>query len=98
MIAPYSVVPPGRLIPADQAWGGNPCEFIKDLNVGERVANYSKSYIHSTVGDANKETFLGWANNYLDYESTHDDLHIEAGFHFTGVEKHWNEGHVKYYT
>ena len=26
-----SVVPPGRLIPAGQVWGGNPVAFVRDL-------------------------------------------------------------------
>ncbi len=45
MIAPGSVIPPGRLIPAKQLWGGNPVEYIKTLDVGEVWSNYSYSYI-----------------------------------------------------
>lgn len=30
-----SVVPPGRLIPAGQLWGGNPVEYIRDLTPKE---------------------------------------------------------------
>lgn len=41
-----SVVPPGRLIPTKQLWGGNPVSFIKDLNVAEVWANYTMSYVH----------------------------------------------------
>ena len=40
-LAPGSVVPPGRLVPAKQLWGGNPIEYIKDLDVGEMFHNYS---------------------------------------------------------
>ena len=50
-IAPGSVVPPGRLIPAKQLWGGNPVEYIKDLDVGEVWANYSYSYVNVNLGD-----------------------------------------------
>lgn len=35
MLAPGTVVPPGRLIPAKQLWAGNPCEYVKDLDLGE---------------------------------------------------------------
>ena len=49
-LAPGSVVPPGRLIPTKQLWGGNPVVFIKDLDIGEVWANYTKSYITSSLG------------------------------------------------
>jgi carbonic anhydrase/acetyltransferase-like protein (isoleucine patch superfamily) len=26
---PNSVVPPGRVVPANQVWGGNPIKFIR---------------------------------------------------------------------
>lgn len=64
-IAPGSVVPPGRLIPAKQLWGGNPVEYIKDLNIGELWANYSLSYQHSSIGDGMKNEFTTWPSNYL---------------------------------
>ena len=50
-IAPGSVVPPGRLIPAKQLWGGNPCVWMKDLDMAELWSNYSKSYMESTLAD-----------------------------------------------
>jgi len=31
MIAPNSVVPPGRLIPAGTLWAGNPVTFVREL-------------------------------------------------------------------
>jgi carbonic anhydrase/acetyltransferase-like protein (isoleucine patch superfamily) len=30
-ILPNSVVPPGRLVPAGQIWGGNPIAFVRNL-------------------------------------------------------------------
>ena len=29
IILPNSVVPPGRIVPAKQVWGGNPIKFIR---------------------------------------------------------------------
>lgn len=31
VIAPDSVVPAGRLVPANQLWAGNPIRFVKNL-------------------------------------------------------------------
>ena len=64
-IAPGSVVPPGRLIPTKQLWGGNPVVFIKDLDIGEVWANYTKSYITSSLGEACKNEFTTWNSAYL---------------------------------
>lgn len=65
MVLPNSVVPPGRLIPAKQLWGGNPVEYIKDLDVGEVWANYSQSYINVSLADSHKAEFTAWPSNYL---------------------------------
>ena len=64
-ITPGSVVPPGRLIPTKQLWGGNPVKFIKDLDVGEVWANYTKSYVNSSLGDTVKDEFTPWNTAYL---------------------------------
>ena len=53
-LLPGTVVPPGRLIPTKQLWGGNPCVFVKDLNIAETWSNYSKSYIHHFYSDVHK--------------------------------------------
>lgn len=45
MVAPGTVVPPGRLIPSNTLWAGNPCEYVKDLDLGELWANYSLSFV-----------------------------------------------------
>ena len=65
MIAPNSVVPPGRLIPSKQLWAGNPVEFVKDLDIGEVWANYSYSYVNVALGDYHRSEFTIWASNYL---------------------------------
>jgi len=60
-----SVVPPGRLIPTKQLWGGNPCVFIKDLNIAETWSNYTLSYINHFLSDVHKNEFTVWNNAYL---------------------------------
>ena len=66
-------MPPGRLIPTKQLWGGNPVKFIKDLDVGEIWANYSRSYVHCKLGDMHKIEFTLWNNAYLHRESMAED-------------------------
>ena len=66
MLAPGTVVPPGRLIPAKTLWAGNPCTFVKELNVAELWANYSLSYVHASIGDTTKHHFPLWPTHYLD--------------------------------
>lgn len=73
-IAPGSVVPPGRLIPTKQLWGGNPVVFIKDLDIGEVWANYTKSYITSSLGEACKNEFTTWNSAYLQRDSAATDV------------------------
>ena len=49
-ILPNSVVPPGRMIPAGQIWGGSPAvKYVRDLTPEELLSNYTKSY--SNGGD-----------------------------------------------
>ena len=72
-LTPGSVVPPGRLIPTKQLWGGNPVVFIKDLNIGEVWANYTKSYITSSTGDMIKNEFTMWNSAYLQREANDTD-------------------------
>lgn len=35
ILLPGTVVPPGRMIPSKQMWGGNPAHFIRDLTKDE---------------------------------------------------------------
>ena len=76
-LAAGSVVPPGRLIPTKQLWGGNPVVFIKDLNVGEVWANYTKSYITSSTGDMIKNEFTTWNSAYLQRDASSTDADPE---------------------
>lgn len=72
-LAAGSVVPPGRLIPAKQLWGGNPVSFMKDLDVGELWANYTKSYVEVSLADAHKNEFTLWNSAYLHRHSSSTD-------------------------
>ena len=72
-LAAGSVVPPGRLIPTKQLWGGNPVVFIKDLNIGEVWANYTKSYVVSSTGDMIKSEFTMWNSAYLQRDASATD-------------------------
>ena len=76
-MAPGSVVPPGRLIPAKQLWGGNPVEYIKDLDIGEVWANYSYSYVTVALGDFHRNEFTLWPTGYLQKPSTQEDLEVK---------------------
>ena len=55
-------------------WGGNPCVFIKDLDIGETWSNYTYSYMNHYLGEVHKGEFTVWNAAYLDRESTSDDL------------------------
>ena len=73
-LAPGTVVPPGRLVPAKQMWGGNPCSFIKDLNIAEVWANYTQSYVISSLGQTLKNEFTCWNSAYLLRDSAATDV------------------------
>lgn len=75
MLAAGTVVPPGRLIPENTLWAGNPCEYVKDLDIGELWANYAKSYVWTGIGEETKAEFSLWPNSYLDYEANQEDVY-----------------------
>ena len=98
MLAPGTVVPPGRLIPAKQLWAGNPAEYVKDLDVGETWANYTLSYIHVALGDMQRNEFMMWPSNYLQKATTQEDIDLkddEMDSMYT--TKNLYRGIVKYY-
>ena len=91
-------MPPGRLIPTKQLWGGNPCSFIKDLNVGETWSNYTLSYVNHYLSEVHKNEFTVWNSAYLEKESFKEDLEIDyehaddskvAGNPFRGTVKYY---------
>ena len=73
-IAPGSVVPPGRLIPTKQLWGGNPCSFMKDLDIAETWSNYTRSYVNAHMGDMHRGQYTSWRSAYLHKESSQSDV------------------------
>lgn len=95
MIAPGTVVPPGRLIPAGTLWAGNPCEYIKDLDVAERWTNFTLAFVHSHLADLTKHEFLLWGNSYLKKESTRDDVYPESSFKSVNGFDILNDGRAK---
>jgi len=97
-VAPGSVVPPGRLIPTKQLWGGNPVKFMKDLTLGEYWANYTKSYVNSSLADAHKNEFTLWNSAYLQRASTQEDAQPDENELISSyVTKNPYRGIVKYY-
>ena len=96
-LTPGSVVPPGRLIPTKQLWGGNPVKFIKDLDIGEVWANYTKSYVISSLGDGIKDEFTCWNTAYLQRESTQTDVDPDDNdLSVSMVQNYWKHS-VKHY-
>jgi len=96
-IAPGSVVPPGRLIPTKQLWGGNPVVFIKDLDVGEVWANYTKSYITSSLGEACKNEFTTWNSAYMQRTSSATDVEPDENDLVEQKVSNYHHGIAKYY-
>lgn len=58
-------------------WGGNPCQFIKDLDVAEAWSNYTLSYVNHFLGDAHCSEFTLWNSAYLHYNTTQEDLVLD---------------------
>lgn len=98
MLAPGSVVPPGRLIPAKQLWAGNPVEYVKDLDIGEVWSNYSLSYITVSLGDYHRNEFTLWSSNYLQKPASQDDIEMqEDDMEGAYTTKNIYKGILKYY-
>lgn len=76
IVTPNSVVPPGRIIPARQVWGGNPVQYIRDATDSEQFANYAQSYVIFDVAKAHLGEFTPWSTNYLQKESTREDVDL----------------------
>lgn len=74
---PNSVVPPGRLIPARQVWGGNPVEYVRDVTESENFANYNNTYVLWQLSESYLNEFTPYAYNYLNKESTREDLDLD---------------------
>jgi carbonic anhydrase/acetyltransferase-like protein (isoleucine patch superfamily) len=77
VIAPNSVVPPGRLIPARQVWGGNPVEFIREVHESEYFSNYTLTYENWALGRDYSYQYTPWNYSYLKIESSKEDVDLK---------------------
>ncbi len=77
IILPNSVVPPGRLIPAHQVWGGNPVQYVRDAKDSEIFANYTFTYEIYNLSQLYLSQFTPWSYNYLLKESTKEDVDLK---------------------
>ena len=77
VVAPGSVVPPGRMIPTCQLWGGNPVEYLRDLNDREQDTNLNESYIYMDVARDLQNEYSQYPSTHLHREVTTDDVNPE---------------------
>jgi len=94
IILPNSVVPPGRLIPARQVWGGNPVEFVREVTESEAFANYNNTYWQWQVSEFYLNEFTPYAYNYLMKESSREDVDLDESRMLKASDN--NKG-IKYY-
>ena len=94
IILPNSVVPPGRLIPARQVWGGNPVEFVREVTESESFANYNNTYFQWNVSESYLKEFTPYAYNYLLEEATREDLDLTEN---QILKDEFNDDSIKYY-
>ena len=79
-------------------WGGNPCVFIKDLNIAETWSNYTYSYVNHHLADVHKNEFTTWNSAYLQRESTQEDvIPDEQDMRNSYMTKNYYKGLAKYY-
>jgi hypothetical protein len=98
IITPNSVVPPGRLIPARQVWGGNPVQYIRDATDSEQFANFAQTYVHFDTAINQMNEFSPWNSSYLQKENSKDDVDLTTEeFVYSYVKENWYSWRVKYY-
>lgn len=86
------------MIPTKQLWGGNPVKFVKDLDVGEVWANYTKSYVNASLGGIHRNEFTTWNSAYLVRPATQDDVHPdEQNLLNAYMDKDYYGGIAKFY-
>ena len=71
--------------------------FIKDLDIGEVWANYTKSYITSSMGEACKNEFTVWNSAYLQRESSMTDADPEDNMISTSMTSYYYSSIAKHY-
>ena len=81
IILPNSVVPPGRLVPAQQVWGGNPIKYIRNAKDQEKFVtkNLATEIKHKAI-EYNYQ-FLPYSNAYL-YKENHPSDEIINNYHY----------------
>ena len=76
IVLPNSVVPPGRVIPSNQIWGGNPVRFVRDANESEIFNNYIQTYQQWSLASQHVFEFTIYPYHYLKKESTRDEVDL----------------------
>lgn len=76
VVLPNSVVPPGRIIPTHQVWGGNPARYVRDMKPGEVFSNFANTYQLWEIGKEHLDTFTPYNYAYLDIENYAEDVDL----------------------
>ena len=103
IILPNSVVPPGRIIPAHQIWGGNPVRYIRDVKGGEVYSNYASTIEIWKVGEEHLQSYMPFNYAYLDQEAYKEDLDLTPDMMENVLSspnrnvKYQIDGNTKYY-
>ncbi|KAM3133485.1 hypothetical protein pb186bvf_014489 [Paramecium bursaria] len=90
VLAPHTVVPPGRLIPANQLWAGNPAQYIRDIEEKDLGQNLYVNQNNILAASMHKYEFLQQNSAYLQKENTQDDIdpeYVEASLRIEEVVK-----------
>lgn len=64
ILDPNSVVPPGRMIPDNQHWGGNPIKFIREVEDRDR-------HVIRLATEAADSKSLGYKANFLPFNNAY---------------------------
>ena len=65
IIAPNSVVPPGRVVKENQVWGGNPIKYIRKALEQEGHVSFEYAREINTEAEHYNNAFLPYNNAYL---------------------------------
>jgi carbonic anhydrase/acetyltransferase-like protein (isoleucine patch superfamily) len=65
IIAPNSVVPPGRIVKERQVWGGNPIKYIRKSLEQESFVTLDYARHANLQAESYTNAFLPYSNAYL---------------------------------